>query len=236
MIYKFIWDEANDPYLIQFKKSYKLEKLVSKNSDELDTLKNCVKWVHTRWKHENNRPKRHDPISILVEAKSGRGFRCVEYSTVLRGCLSALGLKARTLSLRTRDVETKENGAGHVVVEAYLPKYKKWVMADPQFGTIISVGKIPLNAVELKKALKTKKAVKFYNLNKTSSKNYISFIPQYLFYFRFKFDQRIKNNEIDGLMLGPIGTTKPVMFEGQDISKSENDIFTHSEKQFYQKP
>ena len=78
MIYKFIWDKAKDPYFMRLKKSYKIEKLVSKNSDELDTLKNCVKWVHTRWKHENNKPKHHDPVSILVEAKRGKGFRCVE--------------------------------------------------------------------------------------------------------------------------------------------------------------
>jgi hypothetical protein len=236
MEHKFVWDADNDPYLMGLKKKYELEKLKPEHADELAVVESIVKWVHGRWKHQNKRPKVNDPLSILEEARGGNGFRCVEYSIVLRACLAALGMRARLLSLRTKDVETKKAGAGHVIVEVYSPHYKKWVMADPQFGTIPSLNGIPLNAIQLKDAIKNQKTVKFYGLGPSESRDYTTFIEKYLFYFQFKFDQRIRNSGINGLVFGPVDAKKPTKFEGHDLSESENDVFVHSEKSFYLEP
>ncbi len=235
MNYSYLWDKDNDKYLKNLRDAYKLNRMLA--GTQLGTLENCTKWVGARWKHSSSgTATSFEPIAILKDAKKGKRFRCVEYSIVLKGCLAALGIKARVLGLRMKDVETRKYGAGHVVVEAYLPKYEKWVMADPQFATIAMLGKVPLNAVELRDAIETGAKLRFYNMNSKEADSYIGFIRSYLFYFRFKFDQRVMDREINGLLLMPVGAKKPVKFEQGDMYSSERNRFTHSERLFYKSP
>lgn len=182
-----------------------------------------------------NEPKRSDPISILVEAFQGQAFRCVEYATVLNGCLNALGIYARVLSLKTQDCETREYGAGHVVVEAYIPKLEKWIMADPQFNVMAYDDKGPLNAVEL--AQSDKHAI---TIEQTFSDHftYYDWIMPYLYYFTVPFDNRIDDPQPSGekekLMLVPLGAKPPAVF--QRIHPIDHVIYTHSIRDFYAKP
>ena len=236
MAHEFIWDKDTTTYLKKFRDKYNLNRLVSKDKNELSTLKNCVKWATNKWNHDNlGTPKHSDPISILEESEHGGRFRCVEYAIILKACLTALGIKSRTLSLRRKDVETKKKWAGHVVVESYLEEHHKWVMADPQFGTIPFLNKTPLNAVELRDAIIARRPVKLYSLEKPKSKTYIKFIYLYLFYFRVNFDQRkIRNKGTDGLILGPPGSLNPTKFEGEKTL--EDNILINSKENFYQPP
>jgi len=101
--------------------------------------------LHNQWQHNgNNEPHKNDVTSILEEVKEGKNFRCVEYGIVVAACLNSIGLKARQLNLKTKDVETTEYGAGHVVTEVFLNDLKKWMFIDGQFDAMPLLDGIPL--------------------------------------------------------------------------------------------
>jgi len=135
--YKPLWNIEHDQYLIRLLSECNINKLIPSNSNDFEKIQIVTNYVHNLWKHNGvNAPEKNDPISILQDVKKGDKFRCVEYSIVLNGCLNALGIISRILSLKTKNCETKRYGAGHVVVEAYLKDKEKWVMIDPQWDVI----------------------------------------------------------------------------------------------------
>lgn len=69
------------------------------------------------------------------------------------GCLNSLGIPARSIGLKTKDVETRDYVAGHVATEAYLKDYRKWVFIDGQWGLIPLMGDMPLNAIQLSEVI-----------------------------------------------------------------------------------
>lgn len=237
--YKFTFDSPKDPYLTTFRTKYCLERLRDPCGNNYETLKRCLKWAHSRFGHSyKNESKKSDPISILEEAKSGRRFRCVEHSVVLKNCLAALGIKARILWLKARDIGNRMWGATHVVVEAYLPEYGKWVLADPQYGTMPILAGVPLNAVELQAAMSdTPRAVKFPNLTRRQRKDYLSDLRDVLFYFDVRLDTRLNSENARNkkwLMLVPLDAKNPRM-HGRKY-RIKHRTYIHSVKEFYPIP
>jgi hypothetical protein len=208
-----------------------LENLVADCSSNLEKILKVTAWVHHLWRHNgDNVPYQSDPLSILKEVfEDKKQFRCVEYAIVLNGCLNALGIPSRVLSLKTADVETREYGAGHVVTEAYISDFNKWMMIDCQANIVPVADGIPLNAVELQQALAKQDAVSFIScdnmLTKDDTREYISFIGQYLYYFQTKcvHSYSFSRNE-PSVMLVPIGATNPTIFQriGSGLPKGDH--------------
>jgi hypothetical protein len=202
-------------------------------------------WTHSRWRHNGwNQPEKSDAISILQEAEAGKNFRCVEYGIVLAAVLNSVGIPARILGLRTKDVETRKSGAGHVVTEAYLPDLRKWILLDGQTNKIPIMKGIPLNAVELNLALNNHpKQVQFSNVygicKGKTTRRYIDWIGQYLFYFNTSFDQsydgeKMKCKGKSSMMLVPLGAKQPKIF--QIMHKIDYCIYTNNINDFYRIP
>jgi hypothetical protein len=128
----------------------------------------------------------------------------------------SVGLNARVVGLRTREVETTESGAGHVVGEIYLNDIKKWVMADAQWGLIPIVDGNPINAAEFAAAL-GKKDIKFMGSDGKvgSDARYLPWISPYLYYVAFRIDQRLDVNprSLDQIILVPKGAKVPEKFQ-----------------------
>jgi Transglutaminase-like enzymes, putative cysteine proteases len=239
------WYEQNNrnEYMDLLRSKYPVDSLVKDAKTDMEKALGILHWVHRQWKHNgSNEPKKRDAISILDEAKMGNNFRCVEYGIVTAACLNAIGLKARVLGLKTKDVETTEFGAGHVLTEVYLNDLKKWAFLDGQWDAMPVLNNIPLNAVEFQHAI----ATGYDNLNivtasGTNKKNYVEWIFPYLYYFNFPFDNRvgtaIKKNKIKGkmdLMLVPTGAKNPTVF--QIKVKLNYCLYTHSINDFYAAP
>lgn len=207
----------------------------------MDKTLKILNWVHNQWQHNgNNEPRKNDAISILEEVKEGKNFRCVEYGIVVAACLNSIGLKARQLNLKTKDVETTKSGAGHVVTEVFLNDLKKWVFIDGQFDAMPVLDGIPLNAVEFQKAI----AENFDKLEiKTSSDiqktYYTNWVYPYLYYFDIFFDNREGKNkqsidEKTSLMLVPLGAKCPTVF--QIRFPLDHFKYTYSLEDFYVQP
>lgn len=223
------WFTYTDEYLAELRKEYALDKKVANCSTDYEKVQVITNWVHNLWKHDgNNTPAKSDPLFILREVEKGQRFRCVEYGVVISGCLQALGIQARTLGLKTADVETRVSGAGHVATEVFLPDLHKWILVDGQWNAIPELNGTPLNAVELQAALaKNEQGLKFRGFSTFDSIRYKKWITPYLYYLDvWAVDHRI--------MLGPVGAKKPAIFQVKYPLSVQ--VYTHSPKVFYAEP
>ena len=246
-IFKFIYQNKNNsPELATLITEYRLDSVANLGTTEFEKILQLLNWTNSRWAHNgSNRPSKSNAITILKEADEGKKFRCVEYGIVLRSVLASNGLNARTLGLQTKDVEVTRFGAGHVLTEVWSTQYNKWFMLDAQFNVVPVLDNIPLNAVEFQDAIFHDKSFKLVDLNGEvdikHAKKYMKFIPPYLYYFDFKFDQRelpyenlIKVNDNGLLMLVPVGAKNPTIFQRK--IKMDYYEYTNSLNDFYRKP
>lgn len=233
-----------EPYLKELRDTYDLEGLTAGCETEFEKVQVITEWVTNLWDHNGaNIPPKGDPLSILHDVtKEGAQYRCVEYGTVIFGCLNALDIPARTLGLKTADVETRELGAGHVATEVYLKDYEKWVLIDGQWGTIPMSGDLPLNAVELCEALwqtdnsqYSHAPVEFLSFRDEGSDGYAEWIREYLYYMNVSFyTKKGKNLQRYDMMLLPEGAKIPKVFQIKYPLKA--DEYTHSVIRFYSLP
>jgi hypothetical protein len=239
-----VYEQAsNNKYLARLRSEFPIDSLINGVESDTEKALKILHWVNTRWKHNgNNTPKKKDAISILKEAEDGKNFRCVEYGIVATACLNSVGLTARTLGLKTKDVETRKSGAGHVLLEVYLPDLQKWAVLDGQWDIMPILNGKPLNAVEFQKAITNN----YHDIKLKSSLNipkrqYIEWIYPYLFYFDVSLDNRegtdINKKSFNGksrLMLVPKDAENPEVF--QIKYPINNCLYTNSMKDFYGKP
>ncbi|MEM9052890.1 MAG: hypothetical protein AAGC47_12630 [Bacteroidota bacterium] len=246
-VYRFVYqNKVNSPELVDLNTKYRLDSIADLGNSEFEKILHLLNWTNSRWEHSgSNQPTESNTITILKEADEGKKFRCVEYGIVLRSVLASNDFKARTLGLKTKDVEVTRLGAGHVLTEVWSDQYSKWFMLDAQFNVIPVLNDVPLNAVEIQEAILQKKHYKLIDLNgevnDKRKKKYVKFIPHYLYFFDYKFDQRelpydslFKVNDNGLLMLVPLGAKNPTVFQ----RKYEMDYFeyTNSLSDFYRKP
>jgi hypothetical protein len=229
----------------ELRQRYQLDTLLSGKNNDVQKVLSVLSWVHQQWRHDgSNEPSRPDALTILREAREGKNFRCVEYATVLTGALNALGFQARVVGLKTRDCETKKSGAGHVLTEVWLPEFEKWVLVDGQFNVVPFLGGVPLNAVELQRALSGKSALK--PLDKAGEVEgpkkmyYRFFIQPYLYYLETPLTHLVEKgaNErakpLTHVMLVPLGAKPPTVF--QQTFLIDYAHYTNSIQDFYRRP
>jgi len=245
---QFLYSNKNNEYLQVLSKKYSLEEKVTMTTNDLEKVIIITQWVNSLWKHNGtNQPIKSDALSILEEIKKGKNFRCVEFSIVNCACLNAIGIPTRTVSLKIKDVESIEYGAGHVVTESYLKDQKKWILSDPQFNVIVTdKNNIPLNLFEFQANITREENVKIIskaevNFIPLDNNEYIKWIYPYLYYADIPFDNRydtdketIKNKGKLKLMLVPTGAKNPTLF--QIVNKIDYCIYSNNINEFYQIP
>lgn len=210
----FDCSEPDQAYLRRLHAECGLDDVVKGCADDVERVRKVCAFSHGLWQHTSDgRPKNADPLSIVQEARAGARFRCVEYATVLVGCLQALGLPARTLNLMPREIEISFGGAGHLVVEAFVGG--RWLFADPQFNAVATIAGRPANAVELQAALRAGTDVDFGPALSGSRVDYLSYVGERLFYFRTPLDPRMDGGAHGKaqVMLVPIDAPEPRVFE-----------------------
>ena len=241
---QFWYEENKDSeYLKQLRSKYPVEGIVANLKTDKEKALAVLNWVNSQWRHNgNNVPEKSDAISILDEAREGKNFRCVEYGIVAKSVFHAVGMKARILGLKTKDVETRPSGAGHVVTEVFLNDLGKWALVDGQWNAMPVLNNTPLNAVEFQKAIKENyKDLEILSLSDVSKRRYVEWIYPYLYYFDVNFDNRegaySNPSLIEGkrsLMLVPVGAKNPKVF--QIKYKLGHLMYTNSLKDFYSSP
>jgi len=214
---KFVWSDRNEIYLRQLNEAYKLDSLVNGIDEDFEKVGIICHWVHNLWEHDGiNEPQKSDPASIIRQALEGQKFRCVEYSIVIQGCLTALGIQSRIVVLMREDVETVDKWGSHYVVEAYLNDLEKWCMVDGQWDAIPVRDGTPLDAVEFQQTLAREKySVSLVKKTPNISNRYFQWIIPSLFYFQYYLDNRVDGTERseEKIILVPNGANHPKVFQ-----------------------
>jgi len=238
LIQSFRYSTGSELYLTRLKSAAGLDSVVLGAESQLDSVYKICTHVHSMWEHNGvNVPTKSDPISIIEEAKTGRRFRCIEYSTVIQSCLTAIDIPARIVVLMTRDVETVSKWGSHYIVEAFSRDHNKWFVVDGQWNAIPMLGEVPLNAVEFQDCLiDDVDKLGSYEMSDRTTQNYFRWIRPSLFYFQYFIDNRINADGKDPqkIMLVPLGAKKPTIFQRQ--WPMENMTYTHSLNSVYQNP
>lgn len=230
-----LFSPASNTYLTKLRNQFRLEEIVAGKTTDADRLVAVATWVSKLWDHNGwNEPSQRDPISIIEEAQAGKSFRCVEYAIVLAGTLTALGYPSRTLGLMTQDVETRKYGAGHLVVEAFLPEQNTWAMVDGQFGALATVNGAPASAAVYAEALHSDPdSASGLSGLEFNPKRYKKWIKPYLYYLSAKLDNRYDEEPgpDNSICLGPLQAPNPKSFQG--INSLNYKIYTHLMDDFY---
>ncbi len=242
--FQFEYPIQGSPILSELKHLSGIE--LNSEKSELENAKDIIGYAHSLFTHDgDNNPSSADPLTILKEALAGQSFRCVEYSTLATGLLWANGIPARTIGLKTSDVETREYGAGHVVIEFWSDDLNKWVMSDVQAGLIAESENVPLSAYELRQHLDSGKPVNYIPV--TGSKfvpndpfgerpSYSDWIHEYLYFIDTPTSLTLGNEDKSKeqiAMLIPEGTQPPKTFQGMF---EMNALYTHKPQDFYRTP
>lgn len=234
----FKYPNPGNPLFTELKK---MTNINTENLSEIKKVKKISGHAHSLFPHGNDKPSLLSPITIIKEAREGKSFRCVEYSFLTISLLWAYGIPARIVGLKTKDMETRETYAGHVIVEFWSFKFQKWIMIDVQFGIIPKDEKGFLSAVELGEKLDKGLSVEYILVaqsrfsSETDTKKYTEWIHPYLYFFDTPLDLRLETTEQNRLsdkrvMLIPLGVDPPKVF--QKIIPI-NAIYTHSILDFY---
>lgn len=237
----FKYSIADNPSLDSLKQLANID--IKSETSEFSKAEYIIGFSHQLFTHNgDNEPSAADPLTILREAKEGQSFRCVEYSTLAMGLLWAYKIPARTIGLKTCDVEIRKYGAGHVVIEFWCKDYNKLVMCDVQAGIIPKHNEIPISAYELSNYLKFHETITFapiehsrfkQNSRYGDKKSYEEWIKDYLCFIDTPLDLTfdIKDRRKQQIvMLVPLDKKYPKSFQGLfDM----NALYTHSVKDFY---
>jgi len=239
----FKYPDLNDPILEELRKLAKIQ--LPERTNSIQKAKIIIGYVHGLFKHDSdNKPSVFEPLTIIKEAQRGKSFRCVEYSLLATALLWAYQIPARMIGLKTSDVETREYGAGHIVLEFWSNKLNKWVMSDVQAGVIPTYDGKPLSVLEVRNLL--------YENNKpsytlvvgskfikdkmfASEADYSKWIEEYLYFMdtakEVSFAAVDRSKQLI-VMLVPLHIKSPKIFQGVF---EMNAIYTHSILDFYPK-
>lgn len=240
----FVRPNPADQILEEIKKLAQIE--IPSNASEIVRACLLIGYAHSLFTHSgNNLPSANDPLTILKEAQSGQSFRCVEYSLLASALLCAYDIPARLIGLKTSDVETREYGAGHVVIEFWSNDLQKWIMSDVQAGILLDTNSSLLSAFELGEAIHNSKPIGYSQVTWSRFKDsepydghstYANWIQEYLYFYDtpleydFKHKDRSKERIV---MLVPEDATPPKMFQG---IFAMNVQYTQSVLDFYAPP
>lgn len=210
--------------LRELRGAYGLDAVIAGATDDLDRVRRICRWVHGRTSHQGwDEALPGDALGLLRVAEKGAQWRCVEYGIVLKECLNAVGIPARTVGGQARDVETIAFGAGHVFAEAWLDDRDRWVFVDPQMDIVgVDTDGTPMNSVEFRNSLS----------RSAPPIGYPAGLALCMYYFQTSLGTA--DGSRSSVMLGPVGAIMPTKF--QRLPSRAPDLFTHRLADFYAPP
>lgn len=234
--YSFRFSTPDDFYLQTLRDRFGLEAIAAQESTTLGKVKALSLWVHNRLVHDGRvGSSKTDPMEILEDAIRGKSVQCVEFGRVTAAVLTAMGMPARPLFLKSADAGQRGAAGGHVLTEVWLEEYQKWAIVDSQWDVLPMLNGAPVSAVELQHAL-AGHATGLTGETSTDAKvkYYFRWLLPYLYYFDTPLDNRYGvKTTASSLMLMPIGAKKLTSFQRVKLSGMR---YTTSTAVFYANP
>lgn len=140
--------DYNAPEYKELRERYNLQEM-AKGTD-FEKCQSLLVWVSRKIRHRGNydNSDRQDALTLLaLSYQTDYGINCLSLSIVLCECLLAVGIKARVVYMMP---EAAEDGDNHVVVEAFVSEWNKWIVLDATYGsycigeddTILNLGEL----------------------------------------------------------------------------------------------
>ncbi|RPI29304.1 MAG: hypothetical protein EHM61_02020 [Acidobacteria bacterium] len=234
--FRLQFDSPDIHDLALLRTEFSVDPVVAGAGDDYEKLIRLTKWTSEQWQHDSSHmASKNDPLTILREAKAGGRFICQNYAVVAAGVTRAYGLYSRLLGLLPKDVETRSEA--HSVAEVWLPKFKKWVIADGQYGIVPEFRGIPLSGLELQRAIAEEAPIECRG-NSAKCADWKNFIMPNIFYFKIAQNQHrfgMKTGTAQ-LVLVPKGAAKPRKFAGGNEEVFAGSIYTSNPATFYAPP
>jgi hypothetical protein len=224
------------PELVQMRREFSLDEVVSGAKDNYERLCRLTEWTSKQWEHHNTKSaSSYNPLTILREARAGGQFICLNYAIVLAATASAYGMPSRVLGLMPCDVEKNTNS--HSVAEVWIEQFKKWVLADGQYGAIAELNGVPLNGVELQQALAEEQSVQC-RVCISRCNGWKQFIASNMYYFKVSDDQRLwwTGGSSKQWVLVPKGAPYPRKLAGGHEGVFAHAIYISDPEVFYIAP
>lgn len=230
------FDPPDLPELVKLRRDYQLDAVVAGARTDYERLEALTDWTSRQWEHSSNQTaSRADPLTILREAREGGRFICRDYAVVLAGTAAAFGMPARVVGLLPREVETES--FSHSVAEVWVEDFRKWVMADGQFGTIAEIDGVPLSALEAQRAIAEEDPALRCRGRAERCTDWQTFLIPQLHYFKVKQDQRRFVLEPGPqLVLCPVGSPPPRKFNGGNEEIFAGAVYTTDPELLYAPP
>lgn len=144
----FVYEKMDSGELVEFRKRWHLEKIISGPGDESDAMLRLAAWLGTRWDHGTDKVPGGDlyfnPADVVAAGEHGSKFWCEIAARTAVEAATAEGWSARLLTL-SRDGHTWE----HAVAEFWSNQFGKWFVVDTDFNCIYEYEGVPLSGFEL---------------------------------------------------------------------------------------
>lgn len=153
------------------------------SSSKWELIKRCLRWVWEKFAFNNayeDTPCYEDLIQLIRKSCLDRiSLNCYLRATILTELLHNWNIPARLIYCLP--INCSYNG-NHVVVEAYVEEFKRWIMVDPSYNIFFSNDKtVLLSLVEFKKLLLNQEHVSInYNNRFTKMKSKLVNKEEYL--------------------------------------------------------
>ena len=231
---------SSEPYLKELADFVDLGSIIADAGNDLERTALITGYVSGLWNHDSrNTPSSNDPLTILREVKEGERFRCVEYSIVLHGLLSALDIPCRFINLRQLQPELTNDA--HVVCEVFLRDLRRWILVDPQWNRIPIIREIPASTVELQQAVASADSnISYYGKGRDS--RYTRWMARYLVYMHTNPDCRVGVTSFNhkNILLVPVNAPIPAYLSKWHAENkyeiSRSSIVTNNIDLFYSPP
>jgi len=196
-------DSSGIPNLLHVVPELHLDDLPSKGYADYNKLLRVAQWAGAQWKSCD------DAVAEATPAASELGRTCSEHASGMAGAAHASGMRVRVVELIPRDVDRRADS--HAVAEVWLDSYRKWVLADGQYGIVPQLNGVPLSAIELQGALASGQEVTC-GTDALTCVRWSDFVLQYLYYFRY--GQAPSPGGQPQLILKPMGAAQPYRRNG----------------------
>lgn len=223
---QFYYSDGKSPSSQQLKSKYSIDKLVSKEKDEISKSIKISNWLNERLKFSKNSIKsEEDVLTILEQYKKGETLSDKEFSEIFTESASSVGIYSRMGELRVKNAQHGKKDVSFMVSEIWSNKYNKWIMIDPVNSCYMTKGGVPLSAVEL-----LKNGINSVEINGVKDrKKYVKNMERYMYSYTIAIDNNIHdtvksnsyityipNNELPELKTIK-GYIKPTIFVNKDI-------------------
>jgi hypothetical protein len=151
----FCWSDYDNRQAAAFRERFRLPEVVAGARDDWEALLRLRHWTFVNMVNDTEASlpfvqplSALDPCALVIASQAGGTFWCSYFSMVLVAAATSMGLATRKLSIDCEHT-SDEAGCHHGVVDAWVNRFRKWVMLDPNYDHHYELDGVPLNTEEI---------------------------------------------------------------------------------------